>query len=177
MGVAFASAHCTMSRRPTSLHGVARTDVLRVSSRTIGCQSAVPTTSRRSAPTLSCCACIRAPMKRARPTWHVAQVGRVEPLRSDDGGECAMARPLGTRTLHHFFLRRAVDTRTRSFCRTSLQSRAGFDCPDGSFASGACSARRRPTFAHASRSRPGARTSSQRAGVRRRAVGARCGDA
>ena len=35
------------------------------------------------------CSCIRAPplMKRARPTWLMAQVGRVEPLRSDGGGD------------------------------------------------------------------------------------------
>ena len=92
--------------------------VLRVSSRTIGCQTADPSTSARSAPIVSRCACIRAPplVKRERPTWLMAQVGRVEPLRSGGGGRCAMARPLGTRTLHHFFLRRAIRNRTRPSC-------------------------------------------------------------
>jgi hypothetical protein len=92
-------------------------------------------------------------------------------------GRCAMAPRLGTRTLHHFFLRRAVDTRTRSSCPTSLRSIAACDCPAGSFASRSCRARRRPNIAHASPSRRLARTSSRRAGVRRRAVGVWDGDA
>ena len=46
---------------------------------------------RRRSP---CCSCIRAPMvKRARPTWLMAQVGRVEPLRSDGGGDALRRVP------------------------------------------------------------------------------------
>jgi len=163
-------------RRSTVVH------VLRVSSQTIGCQSAVPSASPRSAPTLSWCSCIRAPpmVKRERPTWLMAQVGRVEPLRSGGGGRCAMARLLGTRTLHLCLLRRAIRNRTRPSCwtslRTSRRSTAAFGRPAGSLASRACCARRRSTIAHPSLSRPGARTSSRRAGLRRRAVGVRCGD-
>jgi hypothetical protein len=106
-------ASCHAGRRRSTVLRVLH--VLRVSSQTIGCQSAVPAASPRSAPTLSCCACMRAPpmVKRERPTRLMAQVGRVEPLRSDGGEVCATARPHGTRTLHHFFLHRAVDTRTR----------------------------------------------------------------
>ena len=89
---------------------------------------------------------------------------------------CAKARLLGTRTLHHLFLRRAVDTRTRSFCRTSLRSRSAFGRSANPFAIRACSARRPPTVAHACPSRRRARTSSRRAGVRRHAVALRCGD-
>ena len=72
-----------MPRRPTALH-VLR--VLRVSSQTIGCQSASSSSSTRSARTVSCRSCIvlRRWVKRERPTWLMAQAGRVEPLRSDD---------------------------------------------------------------------------------------------
>ena len=62
---------------------------------TIGCQSAVLSASSRLAPTLSCCSCMRAPpmVKRERPTWLMAQVGRVEPLRSDGGGDALWRVP------------------------------------------------------------------------------------
>lgn len=81
-----------MPRRPTALHVL---QVLRVSSQTIGCQSASSSSSTRSARTVSCRSCIvlRRWVKRERPTWLMAQAGRVEPLRSDDRVDALLRVP------------------------------------------------------------------------------------
>ena len=69
--------------------------MLRVSSQTIGCQSAVAKDETRSAdPSLALLARDDGlAVKRERPTWHMAQAGRVEPLRSDDGGDALWRVP------------------------------------------------------------------------------------
>ena len=82
-----------MSRRPTAFHGVACTALFfpdhRLSnsgSRTAGCRRCGSLDSPRSLG-------MTPSVIRRRPTWLMAQVGRVEPLRSD-GGVDALRRVL-----------------------------------------------------------------------------------
>lgn len=69
----------------TPADGAPRVASTACSSQTIGCQTAASFSSARLAPTVSCRSCIvlRRWVKRERPTWLMAQAGRVEPLRSD----------------------------------------------------------------------------------------------
>jgi len=70
----------------TPADGAPRVASTACSSQTIGCQTAASVSSARLAPTVSCRSFIvlRRWVKRERPTWLMAQAGRVEPLRSGD---------------------------------------------------------------------------------------------
>ena len=111
-----------------------------------------------------------------RPTWLMAQAGRVEPLLSGWSSGSATAHPPGTRTLHHCVLHR-VGNRTRSSCCTSLRSSAAFGRSAVPVACRAWQRRRRPTIAHSIPSRRWARASPRRTGAGRCAVGVRWVDA
>ena len=123
------------------------------------------------------CRLHRAPLVRCT-TPHLpclAQVGRVEPLRSDGRWRCATARPPGTRTLHHCVLRRAIGI--RSSCTTSRRtSSAAFGRSAARRTSRASTDPLRSTSAESPLpTRLRACASSRRTGWRRHAVGVRIG--
>ena len=114
-------------------------------------------------------------MKRQTPHLAPGAGGacRTAPIRSSK--VCATARPLETRTLHHCFRRRAIGTRARSSCCTSLRSFPAFGRPAGPFAYRTRGRRCRPSLACPARARRWTHASSRRAGTGRRAVGVRSG--
>lgn len=83
-------APCHAGRRRSTV-----LQLLRVSSQTIGCQTAARSSPAHVAAAVSCWSCIvlRRWVKRERPTWLMAQVGRVEPLRSGGEGDALWRVP------------------------------------------------------------------------------------